>query len=65
MEVVAIVSSRQVHDGLAWMLLYVGPEVFMPFLSAVAGALGVLLVFWQRVTGLVARLWRTIFHRNG
>jgi hypothetical protein len=47
------------------MVLYIGPEVFMPFLSAVAGAVGVLLLFWQRVTGVVAKMWRTLFHRRG
>ena len=65
MDVVAVVSSRQFHDGLVWMLAYIGPEVFMPFLSAVAGAIGVLLVFWQRVTGFVGKLWRTMFRRHG
>ena len=59
----AVVSSHQAGHAVAWMLLYIGPEVFMPVLSAIAGALGVLLMFWQRVTGLVARVWRTIFNR--
>jgi hypothetical protein len=43
------------------VVLYIGPEVFMPVLSAIAGALGVLLMFWQRVTGLVVRVWRAVF----
>ena len=50
---------------MAWMALYIGPEVFMPVLSAIAGALGVVLIFWQRVTGLVARVWRAMFRREG
>jgi hypothetical protein len=50
---------------VAWLVLYIGPEVFMPVLSAIAGALGVLLMFWQKVTGVVARAWRTMFGRRG
>jgi len=58
------VSSVQAGQSLVWMVLYIGPEVFMPVLSAIAGALGVLLMFWQRVTGLVARVWRAMFNRS-
>jgi len=65
MDMVAMVSSLRSEGGLAWMVLYIGPDVFMPFLAAIAGAVGLLLVFWQRVTGLVARLWRAMFQRQG
>ena len=65
MDVVALMSPLSSASPLTWMVLYIGPEVFMPLLSAVAGALGVLLMFWQRVTGLVTRVWRTMFHRQG
>lgn len=64
MDFVAVVSSVSPGHPLAWMVLYIGPEVFMPVLSAIAGAVGVLLMFWQRVTGLVARMWRGIFGRQ-
>jgi hypothetical protein len=65
MDFVAAVSPLSPPTSIAWLVLYIGPDVFLPVLSALAGALGVLLMFWQRVTGLVARLWRTIFHRQG
>ena len=65
MEFVAVMSSGHAGPSLAWLVLYIGPEVFMPVLSAIAGALGVLLMFWQRVTGLVARVWRSLFDRQG
>ena len=65
MEFVAVMSSVQADRALAWMLLYIGPDVFMPVLSAIAGAIGVVLMFWQRVTGLFARAWRAVFNRRG
>jgi hypothetical protein len=65
MELVAVVSSVQADHILAWLVLYIGPEVFMPVLSAIAAALGVLLMFWQRVTGLAVRVWRAMFGRQG
>lgn len=37
--------------------LYIGPDVFMPIASALAAVAGVLLMFWQRVTSFVARLF--------
>ncbi len=63
MDTVALVSAFRSDPALAWILLYVGPDVFMPFLSAIAGAIGLLLMFWRRVTGWAAALWRTIFQR--
>jgi hypothetical protein len=60
-----VFSGAGLTPPLSWMVLYIGPEVFMPVLSAIAGAVGVLLMFWQRVTGAVARVWRTLFNREG
>jgi hypothetical protein len=31
------------------LVLYVGPDVLMPFASAVAAVVGFLLMFWRRV----------------
>ena len=31
------------------VLLYIGPETFMPILSALAAVGGVLLIFWRNV----------------
>jgi hypothetical protein len=36
--------------------LYIGPDVLMPLTSALAAIAGVLMMFWQRVAGLVGRL---------
>jgi hypothetical protein len=39
-----------------WLLLYVGPDVFLPLASALAAIGGFLLMFWQRLVGLVQRV---------
>ena len=33
--------------------MYIGPEVMMPLASALAGILGVLLMFWRRTVSAV------------
>jgi hypothetical protein len=38
---------------LLWVILYIGPDVMLPLTSALAAIAGVLLMFWQRVVGLL------------
>ena len=47
-----------------WMILYIGPDLLLPFTSAIAAAVGVLLMFWHRLTGWVRSVWRTLFRRK-
>jgi hypothetical protein len=47
-----------------WMILYIGPDLLLPFTSAIAAAVGVLLMFWHRLTGWVRSVWRMIFRRK-
>ena len=42
---------------LPWIVLYIGPDVFLPVASALAAIAGFLLMFWQRVVGLVFRVF--------
>ena len=42
------------------VLLYGGPDQLMPITSGLATVLAVLLMFWNKVAGFVAR----VFHRN-
>lgn len=44
-------------------VLYIGPDVFMPLLSALAAVLGALLLFWQKLTAFAGRLWRLVTKR--
>ena len=40
----------------SWVLMYIGPDVFLPLTSALAAMAGFLLMFWHRVLGFVMRL---------
>jgi len=44
------------------VILYIGPETMLPLASALAAIVGVLLIVWHRVLGLVRKLW--LFLRN-
>ena len=46
------------------ILLDIGPDVFMPLISALAAVVGAVLLFWQKVTAVVGRLWRMILQRG-
>ena len=41
-------------DGFA--LLYIGPDQIMPLTSVLAGVVGVLMMFWNRVVGVFRRI---------
>ena len=59
-----LIAGGHAPDVQPWMLLYIGPDLLLPFTSAIAAALGVVLMFWQRLTGWVRSLWRTLFRRK-
>ena len=37
--------------------MYIGPDVLMPVASAIAAAVGFLLMFWQRTVNFVQRMF--------
>ena len=39
------------------VILYVGPEQIMPLTSLLGAAIGIVLMFWNRVVGLTRRAW--------
>lgn len=41
----------------AFLLLYVGPDQMMPVASVLASILGVIMIFWNKVIGLVRRIF--------
>lgn len=49
---------------VAWVLLYIGPEVFLPLTSAIAAIVGVVLMFWNRVVGLARKIWLMVTGRS-
>jgi len=46
------------------LLLYLGPEVVAPILSALAAVGGVLLMFWRRVVAGTRALFRLVTGRR-
>ena len=45
-------STVDIFGGFAgFVFLYLGPESMMPIASAIAGIIGAILIFWQRVLG--------------
>ena len=55
--IVAAMLTFTTHGLLMPLLGYIGPDVFLPITSALAAVAGVLLMFWQKIVGLVGRLF--------
>jgi len=49
---------------LSWVLLYIGPEAFLPLTSAIAAIVGVVLMFWNRLVGFARKLWQMVTGRS-
>jgi hypothetical protein len=64
MDIVAVVAWPPSNQVLPWLLLYIGPDVFLPLTSALAAVVGVILMFWQRVVGWARSLWRMVSRRK-
>jgi hypothetical protein len=46
------------------LLAYFGPETTLPIISALGAIVGVLLMFWNYVVGLVRRFFRLFFKKK-
>jgi hypothetical protein len=64
MNLVTIVAHPASHQLLPLALLYIGPDVFLPLTSAIGAIVGVVLIFWQRLTGWFRALWRLVARRR-
>ena len=53
-------------DAGLWTLtlLYVGPDQILPLASFLSAFVGVLLIFWRYLVGLVKRAWHTLVKRS-
>jgi hypothetical protein len=47
------------------VILYVGPEQIMPLASYLGAAVGIALMFWNRLVDLVRRSWVFVTRRQG
>lgn len=64
MDVATLVSRAAASHRIPLVLAYIGPDVFLPLLSAGAAVLGALLVFWQRSIAIARAAWRFVFRRG-
>lgn len=56
-------ASEVNRTVLPWVLLYIGPEAFLPLTSAIAAIAGAVLIFWNRLVGFASRLWQRVTRR--
>jgi hypothetical protein len=63
-DIVTLLHHAASNHVLPWVLLYIGPDVFLPLTSAIAAIVGVALMFWQRLVDWVRTVWRMMFRRN-
>jgi hypothetical protein len=45
-------------DQILPLILYIGPDQFLPLASALGAIVGVLLMWWHRFADLVRRAWQ-------
>ena len=45
------------------VMSYIGPDVFLPFTSALAAIVGIVLMFWNRLVGIFRTLWLKVTGR--
>ena len=45
---------------LPGVMLYIGPDVFLPFTSAIAALAGVVLMFWNRLINAGRKVWQMV-----
>jgi hypothetical protein len=64
MDVATLVSRATAGNPIPMVLAYIGPDVFLPLLSAGAAVVGALLVFWQRSVAMARAAWRFVFRRG-
>lgn len=57
MVIPTLISSTR-PDQILPMILYIGPDQFLPLASALGAILGVLLMWWHRFVDLVRRAWQ-------
>jgi len=61
MDILAAAAQLWAAPVQPAILLYIGPDVFLPLTSALAVVVGAALMFWQKLVGLISSVWRSIF----
>lgn len=56
-------SNLSPSDTFPPVLLYLGPDIFLPLTSALAAIIGIVLMFWRRFVAICHKL-RHMFSRG-
>jgi hypothetical protein len=59
----ALREELSVLEAPHFLLAYFGPETTLPLVSLLGAVIGVLLMFWHFLTGLVAKCFRRVFKK--
>ena len=63
MTLVSLASGIH-HTMVPWILLYIGPEAFLPLTSAIVATAGAGMIFWNRLVGLARKLRQLVSRRS-
>jgi hypothetical protein len=55
--------SPDIHS-VPFVLAYIGPDQIMPLTSAIGAIVGLALMFWNRLVGLVHKCWTYVSGRG-
>jgi len=58
MDINSVISQINLNTVWPIVILYVGPETFLPLISALAAISGALLMFWHKIVAIARKLWR-------
>jgi hypothetical protein len=54
-----LVPHGELSSLWSFPFLYIGPDQIMPLTSILGAAVGVILMFWNRVVGVFRRVWKS------
>jgi hypothetical protein len=57
MRLLALMAPNGISHLLPWIWLYIGPDAFLPIASVFGAIAGFVLMFWQKLAGLVGRMF--------
>jgi hypothetical protein len=57
MRLLALMAPNGIGRLLPWIWLYIGPDAFLPIASVFGAIAGFALIFWQKLAGLVRRMF--------
>jgi hypothetical protein len=63
MEIEMIQISNLLITSFTSGLMYLGPESIMPIASVLAAIIGVILILWRYLIGIIKRAYKYLYHK--